>query len=40
MSKQKRTAIEPTREQNYAEWYQQVIKAADFLRIVMCVVAW
>lgn len=24
-----RTAIEPTREQNYAEWYQQVIKAAD-----------
>lgn len=29
MSKQNRTAIEPTREQNYAEWYQQVIKAAD-----------
>lgn len=29
MSKQKKTAIEPTREQNYAEWYQQVIKAAD-----------
>jgi len=29
MSKQKRTAIEPTREENYAEWYQQVIKAAD-----------
>lgn len=29
MSKQKRTAIEPTRDQNYAEWYQQVIKAAD-----------
>ncbi len=29
MSKNKRTAIEPTREQNYAEWYQQVIKAAD-----------
>ncbi len=29
MSKQQRTAIEPTREQNYAEWYQQVIKAAD-----------
>lgn len=24
-----RTAIEPTREENYAEWYQQVIKAAD-----------
>lgn len=29
MSKAQRTAIEPTREQNYAEWYQQVIKAAD-----------
>jgi prolyl-tRNA synthetase len=29
MAKQVRTAIEPTREQNYAEWYQQVIKAAD-----------
>ena len=24
-----KTAIEPTREQNYPEWYQQVIKAAD-----------
>lgn len=29
MSKQKKTAIEPTREQNYAQWYQEVIKAAD-----------
>lgn len=29
MQKQKRTAIVPTREENYAEWYQQVIKAAD-----------
>jgi len=29
MSKNKRTAIEPTRNENYAEWYQQVIKAAD-----------
>ncbi|MBW6514671.1 MAG: proline--tRNA ligase [Candidatus Syntrophosphaera sp.] len=29
MSKKQRTAIEPTREENYAEWYQQVIKAAD-----------
>jgi prolyl-tRNA synthetase len=29
MSKQARTAIEPTRNENYAEWYQQVIKAAD-----------
>lgn len=29
MSKKERTAIQPTREENYAEWYQQVIKAAD-----------
>lgn len=29
MSQKVRTAIEPTREENYAEWYQQVIKAAD-----------
>ncbi|MDE6432189.1 MAG: proline--tRNA ligase [Opitutales bacterium] len=30
MSKQtKRTAISPRRDQNYPEWYQQVIKAAD-----------
>ncbi len=29
MSQKIRTAIEPTREENYAEWYQQVIKAAD-----------
>ncbi len=29
MSKKKLTAIEPTREENYSEWYQQVIKAAD-----------
>lgn len=29
MSKNKQTAIEPIREKNYAEWYQQVIKAAD-----------
>ena len=29
MAKEKRTAIEPTREQDYPEWYQQVIKAAD-----------
>jgi len=25
----KKTAISPTREENYAEWYQQVIRAAD-----------
>lgn len=29
MSKNKQTAIVPIREENYAEWYQQVIKAAD-----------
>ena len=29
MAKKQRTAIEPTREENYPEWYQQVIKAAD-----------
>jgi len=29
MSKKQRTAIEPTRTENYAEWYQQVVRAAD-----------
>jgi len=29
MSNQPRTAITPTRAENYAEWYQQVIRAAD-----------
>jgi prolyl-tRNA synthetase len=29
MSKAPRTAISPTREENYPEWYQQVIRAAD-----------
>ena len=29
MSKKSRSAIEPTREQNFAEWYQQVIKASE-----------
>jgi prolyl-tRNA synthetase len=29
MSKQARTAITPTREENFPEWFQQVIKAAD-----------
>ena len=28
-SNKPRTAISPTREENYAEWYQQVIRAAD-----------
>lgn len=29
MSKKTRTAIEPTRAENYPEWYQQVVRAAD-----------
>lgn len=29
MTKPRKTAIVPTRQENYAEWYQQVIKAAD-----------
>jgi prolyl-tRNA synthetase len=29
MSAKSKTAITPTREENYAEWYQQVIRAAD-----------
>jgi prolyl-tRNA synthetase len=29
MSKQTQTAITPTRAENYPEWYQQVVKAAD-----------
>src|SRR5262245_45294264 len=29
MSSKPRTAITPTREENYAEWYQQVVRGAD-----------
>jgi prolyl-tRNA synthetase len=29
MTKEPRSAISPTREENYAEWYQQVVKTAD-----------
>ena len=29
MGKAKRTAISPTREENYPEWYQQVVRAAE-----------
>lgn len=29
MSKGNKTAISPTREENYPEWYQQVVRAAD-----------
>ena len=28
-----RTAISPTREENYAEWYQQVVRAADLAEL-------
>ncbi|MHB8954034.1 MAG: hypothetical protein ACYC4U_13785, partial [Pirellulaceae bacterium] len=27
------TAISPTREEDYPEWYQQVIKAADLAEV-------
>lgn len=33
MSKQPETAIKPTREEDYPEWYQQVIKAADLAEV-------
>ncbi|MBX3436227.1 MAG: hypothetical protein KF861_01970 [Planctomycetaceae bacterium] len=29
MAGKPKTAISPTREENYPEWYQQVVKAAD-----------
>lgn len=32
-TKTTKTAITPTREQNYPEWYQQIIKAADLAEI-------
>ncbi|MDZ7831559.1 MAG: proline--tRNA ligase [Desulfobacterales bacterium] len=31
--KQAKTAIQPTREENYPEWYQEVIKAADMAEV-------
>jgi len=40
MSKKERTAIEPTRAENYAEWYQQVIRAADLAENSGCAAAW
>ena len=30
---QAKTAITPTREENYAEWYQQVVRAADLAEL-------
>ncbi|MDP3283703.1 MAG: proline--tRNA ligase, partial [Desulfobacterales bacterium] len=29
MGKEEKTAISPTREEDYSEWYQQVVKASD-----------
>ncbi|MFP6684272.1 MAG: proline--tRNA ligase, partial [Polyangiaceae bacterium] len=29
MGKKSKSAISPTREENYNEWYQQVVRAAD-----------
>ena len=45
MSKQAKTAITPTREEDYPEWYQQVVKAADlaensFVRGCMVIKPW
>ena len=31
--KQEKTAIQPTREENYPEWYQEVIKASDMAEV-------
>ncbi|MCY4373456.1 MAG: hypothetical protein OXC31_06735, partial [Spirochaetaceae bacterium] len=31
--KSARTAISPTRDENYAEWYQQVVRAADLAEL-------
>ena len=33
MSKKAKTAITPTREDNYPEWYQQVVRAADMAEV-------
>lgn len=33
MSQKNKTAISPTRSENYPEWYQQVIKAADLAEV-------
>ncbi len=37
---QTKTAITPTREENYPEWYQQVIAAADLAEASGCAAAW
>ena len=33
MGKKNRTAISPTRGEDYPQWYQQVIKAADLAEV-------
>ncbi len=33
MSQGQQTAITPTREQDYPEWFQQVVKAADLAEV-------
>ena len=33
MAKQQRSAITPTRSENYPEWYQQVVRAADLAEV-------
>ena len=33
MSKKSKTAITPTRAEDYPEWYQQVIRAADLAEV-------
>ena len=33
MAKQAKHAIDPTREEDYPQWYQEVIKAADLAEI-------
>ena len=33
MSKKAKTAITPTRTEDYPEWYQQVIRAADLAEV-------
>ena len=36
MTKAEKTAISPTREQDFPEWYQQVIRAAELAEPVRC----
>ena len=40
MGKNKKTAISPTRSENYPEWYQQVVRARNWRKRVRCGVAW